>query len=60
MWKFKSSYKHMFWYEKDYVTVCIMGDIYRDCFEPTMTDSKMEYFRNQDGIDVLEVDGGSW
>ena len=59
MWHFKSSYKHMFWYEKDYVTVCIQGDIYRDCFEATMSDKDMEYFKNLDDVDVLIVDGGS-
>jgi len=49
----------MFWYEKDCVTVCIFGDIYRDCFEPTMTDSEMEYFKNDEDITVMVVDGNS-
>ncbi len=49
----------MFWYERDDTTVCIFGDIYRDCFEPTMTDTEMEYFKNQDDITVMIVHGGN-
>ena len=55
MWYFKSSYKNMFWYVKDGVTVCIMGDIYRDTFEATMSDKSMEYFKNLENVEVIVV-----
>ncbi len=55
MWKFVSSYKHMFWYEKDNKTVVIYGDIYRDNFEATMTDEMMEYFENLEGVTVMDA-----
>ena len=45
----------MFWYVKDGVTVCIMGDIYRDTFEPTMSDKTMEYFKNLENVEVIVV-----
>ena len=54
MYKFVRSYKNMFCYEKDGVFFTICGDIYRDNFEPTMTEDTMFYFLCLEGVEVLE------
>ena len=54
MYKFVSSYKHMFCYEKDGVFFTIAGDTYRDSFYPTMTEEDMFYYIYQEGVEVYE------
>ncbi len=54
MYTFVRSYKNMFCYEKDGVSLIIAGDIYRDNFEPTMTQETMDYFIELEGVEVYE------
>ncbi len=55
MYKFVSSYKHKFCYEReDGSKFTIMGDIYRDVFKATMTQEDMDYFMELDEVEVYE------
>ncbi len=54
IYKFVRSYKNMFCYGQDGNFYIIAGDLYRDVFEPTMTQNKMDYFIELEGVEVYE------
>ena len=53
-YKFVRSYKHQFIYSLGVKEFVIAGDIYRDFFEPEMTEERMQYFVELEGVEVYE------
>ena len=58
-YKFVYSYKHGFVYTDGKFNYIIQGDIYRDNFEPTMTERTMGYFESLEHVSVTrtEIEG---
>jgi hypothetical protein len=54
-YKFYSSFKHSFIYKRNDEYISISGDIYRDLFTAELSDEDIQYFYDEQGVEVCEL-----